>query len=87
MGSLIETTTVEESNEVSITKLALSVGRSKYFIYIGVPSILNNFRFAAFIRPKVESELSIQDRHPTRKSLPIVVLPSLISSSSPSALH
>ncbi|TFK32789.1 hypothetical protein BDQ12DRAFT_474872 [Crucibulum laeve] len=43
---LIETTKVEEADEVYITKLALSVGRS-------------------IIRPKFESELSIQDRHPT----------------------
>ncbi|KAJ7245122.1 hypothetical protein B0H12DRAFT_1325359 [Mycena haematopus] len=46
LRNLIDTTTVEESQEVYITKLALSVGRS-------------------IIRPKVESELSIQDRHPT----------------------
>ncbi|KAK6992218.1 hypothetical protein R3P38DRAFT_3408860 [Favolaschia claudopus] len=44
--NLIDTTTVEETEEVYITKLALSVGRS-------------------IIRPKFESELSIQDRHPT----------------------
>ncbi|KAJ7449578.1 hypothetical protein FB451DRAFT_1102501 [Mycena latifolia] len=44
--NLIDTTTVEETEEVYITKLALSVGRT-------------------IIRPKFESELSIQDRHPT----------------------
>ncbi|KAJ7115832.1 hypothetical protein C8R44DRAFT_793397 [Mycena epipterygia] len=46
LRNLIDTTTVEETEEVYITKLALSVGRS-------------------IIRPKIESELSIQDRHPT----------------------
>ncbi|KAF8216353.1 hypothetical protein K438DRAFT_1797082 [Mycena galopus ATCC 62051] len=46
LRNLIDTTTVEETEEVYITKLALSVGRS-------------------IIRPKFESELSIQDRHPT----------------------
>ncbi|KAJ7760434.1 hypothetical protein B0H16DRAFT_1813870 [Mycena metata] len=44
--NLIDTTTVEETEEVYITKLGLSVGRT-------------------IIRPKFESELSIQDRHPT----------------------
>ncbi|KAH8116279.1 hypothetical protein DFH11DRAFT_1828006 [Phellopilus nigrolimitatus] len=43
--SLIDTTTVEETNEVYMTKLALSMGRT-------------------ILRPKVETELSIQDRHP-----------------------
>ncbi|KAH7929102.1 hypothetical protein BV22DRAFT_1057685 [Leucogyrophana mollusca] len=43
---LIESTTVEESDDVYRTKLALSVGRT-------------------IIRPKFETELSIQDRHPT----------------------
>ncbi|KAJ6591706.1 hypothetical protein DFH09DRAFT_182307 [Mycena vulgaris] len=46
LRNLIDTTTVEETEEVYITKLALSVGRT-------------------IIRPKFESELSIQDRHPT----------------------
>ncbi|GLB41896.1 putative protein with domain found in Dishevelled, Egl-10, and Pleckstrin (DEP) [Lyophyllum shimeji] len=46
LKTLIDTTTVDESNEVYITKLALSVGRT-------------------IVRPKIESELSIQDRHPT----------------------
>ncbi|KAF5351573.1 hypothetical protein D9758_007222 [Tetrapyrgos nigripes] len=44
--TLIDTTTTEESNEVFVTKLALSVGRT-------------------ILRPKVETEISIQDRHPT----------------------
>lgn len=35
-GSLVDTTPVEESNEVYITKLALSVGRSKHFAYVGL---------------------------------------------------
>ncbi|KAL1747937.1 hypothetical protein HDZ31DRAFT_80085 [Schizophyllum fasciatum] len=46
LKELIEGTKVEESDEVYVTKLALSVGRT-------------------IIRPKVETELSIQDRHPT----------------------
>ncbi|KAJ7077876.1 hypothetical protein B0H15DRAFT_557408 [Mycena belliarum] len=46
LRKLIDTTTVDETEEVFITKLALSVGRT-------------------IIRPKFESELSIQDRHPT----------------------
>lgn len=43
---LIESTSVEETDDIYITKLALSVGRT-------------------IIKPKVETELSIQDRHPT----------------------
>lgn len=46
LRTLIESTTVEEADDVYITKLALSVGRT-------------------IIKPKVETELSIQDRHPT----------------------
>ena len=45
---LVDTTTTEEENDVFITKIALSMGRS-------------------ILRPKVENELSIQDRHPTSK--------------------
>ncbi|KAG6328564.1 hypothetical protein ID866_10525, partial [Astraeus odoratus] len=44
--SLIETTSTEEDDDVYVSKLALSVGRT-------------------IIRPKIETELSIQDRHPT----------------------
>ncbi|KAI4527594.1 hypothetical protein K525DRAFT_231913 [Schizophyllum commune Loenen D] len=46
LKELIEETEVDESEEVYVTKLALSIGRT-------------------IIRPKVETELSIQDRHPT----------------------
>ncbi|KAF8920600.1 hypothetical protein CPB85DRAFT_495616 [Mucidula mucida] len=46
LKTLIDSTNVEEDNEVYITKLALSLGRT-------------------LLRPKFESELSIQDRHPT----------------------
>lgn len=46
LKGLIEGTKVEESDEVYVTKMALSVGRT-------------------IIRPKVETELSIQDRHAT----------------------
>ncbi|KAF9045812.1 hypothetical protein BDZ89DRAFT_979706 [Hymenopellis radicata] len=46
LKTLIESTNVEEDNEVYITKLALSLGRT-------------------LLRPKFESEMSIQDRHPT----------------------
>ncbi|TDL23780.1 hypothetical protein BD410DRAFT_856763 [Rickenella mellea] len=46
LKTLIDTTTVEESKDVYITKLALSIGR-------------------LVLRPKVENEMSIQDRHPT----------------------
>ncbi|KAJ6621349.1 hypothetical protein B0H10DRAFT_2432380 [Mycena sp. CBHHK59/15] len=46
LRTLIETTTVEETEEMYITKLALSVGRT-------------------ILRPKFETEMSIQDRHPT----------------------
>ncbi|KAG6879245.1 hypothetical protein C0992_004238 [Termitomyces sp. T32_za158] len=52
LKTLIDNTTVEEDNEVYITKLALSVGR-------------------AVVRPKIETEISIQDRHPTRELLPL----------------
>ncbi|KAF7770556.1 hypothetical protein Agabi119p4_6530 [Agaricus bisporus var. burnettii] len=46
LRALIDNTKVEESDEVFITKLALSVGR-------------------AVLRPRFETEISIQDRHPT----------------------
>lgn len=46
LKNLIDHTKTEESDEVYITKLALSIGRS-------------------IIRPRFETELSIQDRHPT----------------------
>ncbi|PFH51886.1 hypothetical protein AMATHDRAFT_58092 [Amanita thiersii Skay4041] len=47
LKNLIDSTSVlEESNEVYITKLALSLGRT-------------------IIRPRLETEISIQDRHPT----------------------
>jgi hypothetical protein len=64
---LIATTKTDET-EVYITKLALSVGRSKSFHVHCRASTLNGLIFVVIIRPKVESELSIQDRHPTRKS-------------------
>ncbi|KAJ3835952.1 hypothetical protein F5878DRAFT_566406 [Lentinula raphanica] len=46
LRKLIENTKVEESDEVYITKLALSIGRT-------------------VVRPKFETEITIQDRHPT----------------------
>ncbi|KAG1746630.1 uncharacterized protein EDB91DRAFT_1118048 [Suillus paluster] len=46
LRNLIQSTTVEEADDIYFTKLALSVGRT-------------------IIKPKVETELSIQDRHPT----------------------
>ncbi|KAJ3908094.1 hypothetical protein F5879DRAFT_794340 [Lentinula edodes] len=46
LRKLIENTKVEESDEVYVTKLALSIGRT-------------------VVRPKFETELTIQDRHPT----------------------
>ncbi|KAG6813158.1 hypothetical protein H0H92_013565 [Tricholoma furcatifolium] len=46
LRTLMENTKVEEADEVYITKLALSVGRT-------------------IVRPKVETQISIQDRHPT----------------------
>ncbi|KAF8909412.1 hypothetical protein CPB84DRAFT_1743969 [Gymnopilus junonius] len=46
LKNLVETTKVEESDEVYFTKISLSMGR-------------------AILRPKVETEISIQDRHPT----------------------
>ncbi|RXW11827.1 hypothetical protein EST38_g14029, partial [Candolleomyces aberdarensis] len=46
LRALMESTEVEETDEVYTTKLALSLGRT-------------------ILQPKVETELSIQDRHPT----------------------
>ncbi|OAX43944.1 hypothetical protein K503DRAFT_610472 [Rhizopogon vinicolor AM-OR11-026] len=46
LRSLIQSTSVDEVDDIYFTKLALSVGRT-------------------IIKPKVETELSIQDRHPT----------------------
>ncbi|KAF5383527.1 hypothetical protein D9615_003598 [Tricholomella constricta] len=65
LKALIDSTTVEESDEVYITKLALSVGRT-------------------VVRPKIETELSIQDRHPTLLFIDLVkdydaILPPTIS--------
>ena len=63
---LIEGTEVDESEEVYVTKLALSIGRSTSIHSCGT-FIMLTFACAAIIRPKVETELSIQDRHPTCK--------------------
>ncbi|KAH0582749.1 Rho-GTPase-activating protein 8 [Termitomyces sp. J132] len=65
LKTLIENTTVEEADEIYITKLALSVGR-------------------AVVRPKVETEISIQDRHPTLMFIDLIthydaILPPTIS--------
>ncbi|PPQ65486.1 hypothetical protein CVT26_000126 [Gymnopilus dilepis] len=46
LKNLVETTKVDEADEVYFTKLALSMGRT-------------------ILRPKAETEISIQDRHPT----------------------
>ncbi|KAJ7583161.1 hypothetical protein C8J56DRAFT_791259 [Mycena floridula] len=46
LRGLVDSTTVEEDDEVYMTKVALSLGR-------------------AIVRPKTETEISIQDRHPT----------------------
>ena len=50
-----------------MTKLALSIGRSTS-IHSCDTFIMLTFACAAIIRPKVETELSIQDRHPTSTS-------------------
>ncbi|KAK0202951.1 hypothetical protein DFS33DRAFT_1343865 [Desarmillaria ectypa] len=65
LKTLIDSTTVEEANEVYITKLALSISRT-------------------ILRPKYESEISIQDRHPTLFFIDLVknydaILPSTIA--------
>ena len=64
-SSLIDSTTVEEDNEVYLTKLALSVGRSTYHLtdLLSVVLIVS----LAIIRPKSETVISVHDRHPTRK--------------------
>ncbi|KAJ7890684.1 hypothetical protein B0H14DRAFT_3081767 [Mycena olivaceomarginata] len=49
---------LRQTEEVYVTKLALSVGRT-------------------IIRPKFESELSIQDRHPTCKNYAAIIPPTL----------
>ncbi|KAJ7066747.1 hypothetical protein C8F01DRAFT_1020317 [Mycena amicta] len=59
LRNLIDTTQVEETEEVYITKLALSVART-------------------IIRPKFESELSIQDRHPTLMFIDLMKTPTII---------
>ncbi|KAF7309694.1 hypothetical protein MIND_00340900 [Mycena indigotica] len=59
LRNLIDTTTAEETEEVYITKLALSIGRT-------------------LIRPKFESELSIQDRHPTLMFIDLLKNPTMI---------
>ncbi|KAF8845130.1 hypothetical protein BDN67DRAFT_962064 [Paxillus ammoniavirescens] len=46
LRTLIQSTSVDESDDIYMTKLALSIGRT-------------------IIRPKIETNLSIQDRHPT----------------------
>ncbi|KIK99806.1 hypothetical protein PAXRUDRAFT_822344 [Paxillus rubicundulus Ve08.2h10] len=46
LRTLIQSTSVDESDDIYMTKLALSIGRT-------------------IIRPKIETDLSIQDRHPT----------------------
>ena len=63
--SLVESTKVDETDEVYFTKLALSLGRSGSSV-TGVVVKLLIFSLA-ILRPKLESEISIQDRHPTCK--------------------
>ncbi|KAF7294424.1 hypothetical protein MKEN_01434900 [Mycena kentingensis (nom. inval.)] len=53
LRELIDNTQVEETEEVYISKVALSVGR-------------------AIVRPKVETQMSIQDRHPTLMFIDLV---------------
>nr|GAT46765.1 predicted protein [Mycena chlorophos] len=59
LRNLIDTTQVEEAEEVYVSKLAISVART-------------------IIRPKIESELSIQDRHPTLMFIDLVNNPGMI---------
>ena len=59
---LIDKTDVEETDEVYVTKLALSLGRSEFpllFIFLRLRIVL------AILRPKIETGVSVQDRHPT----------------------
>ncbi|KAF8584019.1 hypothetical protein K439DRAFT_1653298 [Ramaria rubella] len=65
LRNLIDTTHVDESVEVYITKLGLSFGR-------------------AILRPRFETEMSIQDRHPTLLFMDLVkhyadILPKVIT--------
>lgn len=65
LRTLIEDTDVEETDEVYVTKLALSIGRT-------------------ILRPKFETGVSVQDRHPTAFFVDLVkhyedVLPPTIS--------
>lgn len=61
---LLDSTSGKESNEVFITKLALSVGRSTSFDQWCKFSV-DEISVLAILRPEQETELSIQDRHPT----------------------
>lgn len=54
----------DESNEVYITKLALTMGRSGYSM-LTPHGISSNIILPAILRPRQENEISIQDRHPT----------------------
>ena len=66
--SLIDNTKPgDEPNEVYITKLALSLGRSMLIKPNENHHDLTSF--VAIIRPKVENSISIQDRHPTSEYL------------------
>lgn len=59
---LIDNTKVEETDEVYVTKLALSIGRGEFFL---ISSICVRLRVApAILRPKFETSVSVQDRHP-----------------------
>jgi hypothetical protein len=58
---LIDNTEVEETDEVYVTKLALSIGRSELLLSL----IYVRLRVAlAILRPKFETSVSVQDRHP-----------------------
>ena len=57
-----------EPNEVFVTKLALSMGRSKFGSTMPL-STGSNYVASAILRPKQENELSIQDRHTTREPI------------------
>ena len=55
---------VKEEKEVYMTKLALSVGRGTS-LDSRVAHVFLKLISTAILRPKVESEMAIQDRHPT----------------------
>lgn len=62
---LIDDTKAEEAEEIYITKVSLSLGRSKSHRSLCLDHILTTLFILAIVRPEKETALSIEDRAPS----------------------